>query len=136
MITVYEIKSYNRDTNSWIKSINNYNVSENLYKTLNEIFIKTTDKEVTDKKDTETIFFNMYYYEFHSIPGVKIICYKNKPEHMFFSANKNRTFFSLINDIIPHFHSINGETDLYIFATRTYNKDTCSYDFEFFEMIR
>lgn len=136
MITVYGIKCYNPDTNSWIKSINNYNVSENFYKTLNEIFIKTTDKEDTDKKGTETIFFNMYYYEFHGIPGVKIVCYKNKPEHMFFSVNENRAFFSLINDIIPHFHFINGETDHYIFATRTYNKDTYSFDFEFSEMIR
>ena len=133
MITVYEIKTYNPDTNSWIKSINNYNVSENFYKTLNEIFIKTT--EDTDKKDTETIFFKMYYSEVTGLPGVKIICYKNKPEHMFFSADKNRAFFSLINDIIPHLYLINGETDHYIFATRTYNKDTYSYDFEFSEMI-
>lgn len=130
MITVYNIISYNPDTNSCIKSINNYSVDENAYKTLNKIFTKATDK-----KATETIILKMYYNEFYNIPGVKVVCYKSKPEHMFFSADKNSVFFNLIKTIMPHFYFINGETDRYIYAIRTYNKDTYSYDFEFSEMI-
>lgn len=131
MITVYNIKAYNPTTKFCVKSINNYSVDADSYKTLNEIFTKATDK-----KPTETIILKMYYNEFHSIPGVKVVCYKSKPEHMFFSADKNSAFFNLINTIMPHFHFINGETDHYICAVRTYNKDTYSYDFDFSEMIR
>lgn len=131
MITVYNIISYNPDTKSCFKSINNYSVDENAYKTLNEVFTKTTDKEVT-----KTIILKMYYSELLGVPGIKIVCDKTKPEHMFFSANKNYTFFNIMNTIMSHFYFINEETDHYIYATRTYNKDTYSYDFEFSEMVR
>lgn len=130
MITVYSIKSYNPTIKSWIKSINNFCVDADSYKVLNEVFIKTTDKEIS-----QPIILKMYCHKHDGIPGVKIVCDKSKPEHLFIGSDKNPIFLNILDTIIPHFSMITEENNHHIIAVRTYNKNTYSYDFEFSEMV-
>lgn len=129
MITVYSIKSYNPATKFCVKSINNFCVDADSYKVLNEVFTKATDKEAP-----RTLILKMYYYEYNGVPGVKIVCDKAKPEHLFIGSDKNPTFLNIMDAIIPHFSMITEENSHYICAVRTHNRDTYSYDFDFSEM--